>query len=307
MDGTKPTMSQLKVKVRDTKTMRAPEKNARAETMRKITTRTKGPSPWKRYGRSLAISVLLVMTLAFPWWLWSSGVIDRVTHSLKTDMHSTLTHIGFSLEDLIIEGRHNTPAPKILEALGVRKGDSLFQIDLDEARGRFEAMPWVRAALLSRRLPGVLYVRLSEHQPVALFQENGKLFYVNDRGETFGQALEKYMGQWMVVTGPDAPIHAPALLKALEAFPDLKKRLTGALFMGKRRWDLMIDGNLRLKLPEEQMEDALRRFIQFDQQSSLHSKDIVAVDLRFPDKTYFQLTPEGAKLRKAKSGAMIKS
>ena len=47
---------------------------------------------------------------------------------------------------------------------------NFFSMDLDKARDAFEAVPWVRQATLRRIWPNRLAVRLSEHQPAALWQ-----------------------------------------------------------------------------------------------------------------------------------------
>ena len=67
---------------------------------------------------------------------------------------------------------------------------NFFSVDLQRTRTAFEAVPWVRQAVVRRVWPDRLAVRLEEHRPVALWQkdeENPSL--VNSFGELFDANL----------------------------------------------------------------------------------------------------------------------
>lgn len=62
-----------------------------------------------------------------------------------------------------------------------------FSLDLARARAAFEAVPWVRHAVVRRVWPDRLAVRLEEHRPVALWQPEDERnpLLVNSFGEVF--------------------------------------------------------------------------------------------------------------------------
>ena len=67
-----------------------------------------------------------------------------------------------------------------------RLAGSFLTLDLQQARAAFEAVPWVRHAVVQRVWPGRLAVRLEEHQPVALWLgKDGNDRLVNSHGEVF--------------------------------------------------------------------------------------------------------------------------
>jgi cell division protein FtsQ len=67
-----------------------------------------------------------------------------------------------------------------------RLAGSFLTLDLQKARAAFEAVPWVRHAVVQRVWPGRLTVRLEEHQPAALWLgTDGNDRLVNTHGEVF--------------------------------------------------------------------------------------------------------------------------
>lgn len=62
---------------------------------------------------------------------------------------------------------------------------TFFTTDLAETRSAFEAVPWVRRAVVQREFPNRLRVVLQEHQPVALWGGEGDSTLVNSFGEVF--------------------------------------------------------------------------------------------------------------------------
>lgn len=62
---------------------------------------------------------------------------------------------------------------------------TFFTLDLQRARQAFEALPWVRQAVVRREFPNRLKVQLQEHQAVAFWGEEGDQRLLNSFGEVF--------------------------------------------------------------------------------------------------------------------------
>ena len=71
-----------------------------------------------------------------------------------------------------------------------------------------------------------------------------------------------------MIVGDNAPERAESLFDLLAQQPKLKERVTAAVFVGKRRWNLRFDNGVDVKLPEENPGAAWSRII----------------DLRLPDQ-----------------------
>ncbi len=79
---------------------------------------------------------------------------------------------------------------------------NFFTVDLDDVRGAFEKLPWVRRADVRRKWPGGIEVRLEEHVASAYWRvgETGDMRLVNRYGEVFTAASNARMP---VFSGPE--------------------------------------------------------------------------------------------------------
>ena len=76
--------------------------------------------------------------------------------------------------------------PTIRANAAPRLAGNFFSVDLQQGRKAFEAVPWVRRAVVRRVWPDRLAVRLEEHRAAALWaSEDGADRMVNSHGEVF--------------------------------------------------------------------------------------------------------------------------
>jgi cell division protein FtsQ len=74
----------------------------------------------------------------------------------------------FAVTDIVVTGERQRSAAAILEEADLSKGVNVFTVNLDRARTRLLADPWISEATLARRLPGTLWVQVTERELGAL-------------------------------------------------------------------------------------------------------------------------------------------
>ncbi len=248
-------------------------------------------------GRSLAIG----LAAAPLGWAWQSGWAERQSDALTAHAVAASARAGLVLEEVLVEGRLETTRAELLDAIGLQRGQPMLDIDPVALRARLESLPWVRAAVVERRLPGTLYLRIAEHEPLALWQRSGRLTLISREGEPIpGQKPERFAAL-PVVVGEDAPPHAAALLDMLAAAPDLRARVTAAVRVGGRRWNVRIDNTVDVRLPEDDPQAAWLQLAELERQHGLLERDLVVVDLRSPDRLVVRLSPDAAARRRGPS------
>src|SRR5690606_16656535 len=99
-----------------------------------------------------------------------------------------------------------------------------------------------------------------------------------------GLEVEAYPDLPLVV-GEDAPSHTAQLLSVLVEFPYLFERVTAAIRVGERRWNIRIKSKdnrreIEVKLPEENPEKAWERLDKLVNSDKILEKDIRTIDLR---------------------------
>ena len=95
-------------------------------------------------------------------------------------------HALFAISAITVTGdlSHNNAVTLRANVLP-RLGGSFFTLDLARARKAFEAVPWVRQAVVKREFPNRLKVTLQEHQAVAYWGSDTDLRLINNFGEVF--------------------------------------------------------------------------------------------------------------------------
>jgi cell division protein FtsQ len=156
-------------------------------------------------------------------------------------------------------------------------------VDLDAARARLKALPWVADASVSRRLPDTLIVDVVERRPVALWQFHHRLSAIDRAGVPLtADRLERFATLPLVV-GPEANRHVDELLTLLGGTPRLAAAVDAATFVGTRRWDLRFRSGETLALPEgAAAKVALARFDAVDRKTGLLGHGYTRFDLRQP-------------------------
>jgi cell division protein FtsQ len=100
-----------------------------------------------------------------------------------------------------------------------------------------------------------------------------------------------------LVVGKGAETRARDFLALLDRYPQVRAVTKAAIFVGERRWNLRTNDGLDIRLPENDVGNALATLSKLDQEDKLFSRDIVAVDMRLPDRFVVQLSDGAAKAR----------
>jgi cell division protein FtsQ len=220
-------------------------------------------------------------------WLDRADVAGRIAATggeLRQQALRTTARAGLGVRTITVTGREQTRAAEIVAALGVREGAPLLGFDTAAARTELERLPWIRSAAVERRFPDTVLVRLTERQPMALWQTQGRFAVVDTEGKEIGKVDPGAFRHLVVVVGEDAPRHTQGLLALLAAEPDLKKHVTAAIRVAGRRWDLVLTNDIRVQLPEQEIGAAWQKLADAARRERLLDRAISQIDLRAPDR-----------------------
>jgi cell division protein FtsQ len=212
-----------------------------------------------------------------------TGADARTLDFAQAQLLAATARSGLAVADVIVDGRHHVDADAILTALGARRGSPMLAIDPAAAKASLEALPWIRSASVTRLLPNVLRVNIDERTPMALWRRGSKLELVDRDGVVLPTAHSGDFGNLIQLVGDDAPREGAALLDMLASEPALAERVTAAIRVGGRRWNLELDNGVTVELPELEPLAAWRALARLDRTAGLLQRDIRRVDLRFAD------------------------
>ncbi len=249
-----------------------------------------------RFGVAFAALVLVIWLGA---WFFLSGAAEKTAQWAHEETLKASVRAGFDVQNIMVEGRVYTDPDVIKGLINMQKGDPLFAFHPQEAQKLLEEISWVKAAKVERRLPGTVYIHLTERVPLALWQNGKKTALIDDEGVAITDYDLGRFKELVLVKGEGANKQAPALLSMIAAEPLVAQRVREAAWIGDRRWDLVLESGAAVKLPEEEIGFALRRLAEAQEKDDLLDKGVESLDLREDDRIVVRARPGSVQEYKA--------
>ena len=244
----------------------------------------------KLHRRSLSIFLIIaIIALGLGTWLSQPGTITLIDHKFYTSTQKLSVLLGLKVNNVYAEGRSQTKLNDLLKAINVKRGDPIINFDVAEAKIRVESLGWVSKAHISRNLPDSIHVRITERKPFALWQNNGKIVLIDRNGAIISDSQAQNFNHLPRIVGQDARETAPRLFESLAEEPKLYNRVLAAVRVGKRRWDIVFYGGLRVHLPEKNLRNAWSRLAIANVENNFFDSDITLIDLRLPDRMILRI------------------
>lgn len=217
-----------------------------------------------------------------------TNIFSSLRHDLLNRFYNVSSKSGFVLRNVIIEGQQHTLSTEIISAIGAEKGSPLFSVKISDVRSKLEDNPWVKAALVERRLPETLYIAIVERKPIAIWQFQQKLYLIDEEGNRISKDNIEKFNQLYHVVGVDANVYARSLIEDLARYPNISNRLVSAVRYGGRRWNLNLEQDITVKMPENGFNTAYGYLNALNQKEKLFGQNYKMLDLRDPEKYYIE-------------------
>ena len=212
----------------------------------------------------------------------------------------------FMLNALSIEGASDSLNAEIREVLGLHFPVSSFDLDLSDLRKQVLALPPVEIAEAHIKGGGILHIKVNEKTPTLLLKEKIGFTVLSKQGEFIRSiSSREYFSNLPVITGKgaeNAAAQANAIFKAIYGKLD---QVRGLVFVGQRRWNLIMASGQVVMLPEKNPEHAIQKIIILDEAEQILSRDIAVFDfrlssritLRLPSDEHFEIDPRVVGVR----------
>ena len=243
-------------------------------------------------GAGIAAAVWL---LATGWYAARSGMLATALAPLQARLTADSTALHLTVQSVEVIGRERADRNAILAALRVRRGTPILGVDLDAAKTRLEALPWVLSAAVERELPEGILVRLVERRPMAIWQHQRRFDVIDQSGAMIPDARAEDFPTLLQIVGDDAPASAGDLLALIAMEPDLARHVTAATRVSGRRWNIALDNGIEIELPEDNPGAAWQRLAALDRDDRLLERQVTVIDMRMADRLVLRLPPDVAK------------
>jgi cell division protein FtsQ len=230
----------------------------------------------------------------------AAAVVGRVREAIVDRPQFTITEL--SVPDV---SRDLEEAIRV--AAFVRLPVSSLELDVGAVRDRIEALDAVERARVRALASGVLEIRTIERVPVVVWRSDAGLELLDQNGVRVAEVDSRLRRPDLpLIAGEGADKHVPEGLALLAAARPVGARVRGLVRVGERRWDLVLDRDQVVKLPEADPLGALGRVMALEASDQLTKRDLTVVDMRDPRRPMLRLTPgalaEIERLKKLDAG-----
>lgn len=202
----------------------------------------------------------------------------------------------FMVNLMSITGASAEVAEDIREIIPIDFPVTSFDLDLEQIRARAEELDAVARARVRVRTGGVLEIEVAEREPAVVWRMERGLELLDAEGHRVASLTRRTdRPELPLLAGDGAYLAVPEALTLLTTAEMIAPRIRGLLRVGERRWDLVLDRNQRILLPEAAPVAALERVLALDEAQGLLGRDLTVVDMRNPARPTLRLSQEASE------------
>ena len=231
----------------------------------------------------IIIFIILTLLIFFILYLFKDNVI-RIFYS---NIQNISYHYDYLFINTEISGLDKIEENSIKSIVNKYLNTSIFLLPLDKITKKIKDNNWVKNIKLSTNYSDTLFIDIDEYKPIGLFRFNKKLFYF----DTNGKIIDLYESQknlkLIIFSGQSSNLYAQQIIDILNKLNFFDSFNTSEInYINKRRWDILIDNNIKLMLSENEPETSIKNFLVIEKKLSEKEKNnIISFDLRNIKKT----------------------
>jgi cell division protein FtsQ len=252
-------------------------------------------SRWPRGAGITATGVVIALSLAYG--AIKGGHVASIIAAARDARDTAANAAGFRIVSIALAGNHHVSREEVLASAGISGSASLLFLDVEETRERLKSNPWIADASVLKLYPGELQIGIREREAFALWQQDGRVSVIADDGAVLEPFVAPRLIRLPLVVGRGAETRAKEFLALLDGYPALRDLVRASVLVGERRWNLRLKNGIDVRLPESDVASALKRLMVLEREKHLTTRDILAIDLRVPDRVTVRLSDAAAQAR----------
>ncbi|WP_395463460.1 cell division protein FtsQ/DivIB [Wolbachia endosymbiont of Cantharis cryptica] len=238
----------------------------------------------KSFLRKCALVIIIALFLTLV--LYSS--LDKITSRFNyyltwcnDCLSSLLLSSGFSIDEIVVTGNKFTNEKDILNL--VNKTQPI--ISLSKLADNIQSVSrWIKYVRIHRILPNTLHINIDEHEPFALWKNDNKTSVIDCEGKVI---VDDYpIDNLVVITGQNSLSNLKFIKDILERKTQLSDHISSCVYVGNRRWNIILDNGSTVKLPEDNPRSAWDYLNHLQNTTDFTFSDWSIIDMRIIDKIF---------------------
>lgn len=198
----------------------------------------------------------------------------------------------FEIRNIVITGTQHLQKDTVLDAVGIRRGENIFNVKVKDAEQRLQLISLIQSAKVERKLPSTIDIQIAERVPVALLyakdgfiQVDGEGIYLQ-KGSLDDKNLPILSGITCTATTPGKPVQGKELDAALQVVkqmpPELLPNLSEVNISEQNGVRLYTLDGVQCQLgPPLEVSEKCRLLVNILQELKAQGKKIEYVDMSY--------------------------
>ncbi len=252
----------------------------------------------RKYVRPIVQIWLPVLGLAlFVWMLSSNEALRTVVQEKFNDVRASVAaRPELTIESISIPVGSVDLVRQIDGVIDLALPVSAMNVDLEAMRQVVQNLSAVKSATVQLSSSGQLVITIEERIPRMVWRNGNRIFLLDETGIRVAEVPRRAVRidlPLVIGGGADVAINEARLLYALAA--PLEERIRALVRVGERRWDLVLDGDQVIKLPEFGAQEALRHVIAMQTSQQIMDWNLSIIDMRDPSRPLIRLNDAALK------------
>ena len=236
----------------------------------------------------------LILTLGIPSLIIFCGTlilflninVHENIEALKKDLKRALVERPeFMIKVASVDGASDELAHEIREIMPLNFPVSYFDLDIKYLHKVLNDIPAVASAAIKVTVSGVLQINISERIPAFIWRKDDVISVIDEKGEFIRLATSRLdYPELPLVIGEAANLSIADISSLMEDNQYFLDQVRAFVRVGERRWDLVLDNNLRIMLPQAEFLAAFDRLMLMSESGSLFSNQLSSIDMRLVER-----------------------
>ena len=236
----------------------------------------------------------LILTLGIPSLIIFCGTlilflninVHENIEALKKDLKRALVERPeFMIKVASVDGASDELAHEIREIMPLNFPVSYFDLDIKYLHKVLNDIPAVASAAIKVTVSGVLQIDISERTPAFIWRKDDVISVIDEKGKFIRLATSRLdYPELPLVIGEAANLSIADISSLMEDNQYFLDQVRAFVRVGERRWDLVLDNNLRIMLPQAEFLAAFDRLMLMSESGSLFSNQLSSIDMRLVER-----------------------
>ena len=241
----------------------------------------------------------LILTLGIPSLVIICGTLVLLLNinlhenieALKKDLkHALIERPEFMIKVASVDGASDELAHEIREIMPLDFPVSYFDLDIKYLHKVLNDIPAVASAAIKVTVSGVLQIDISERTPAFIWRKDDVISVIDEKGKFIRLATSRLdYPELPLVIGEAANLSIADISSLMEDNQYFLDQVRAFVRVGERRWDLVLDNNLRIMLPQTEFLAAFDRLMLMNHTGSLFSNQLSTIDMRLVERPTVRL------------------